>query len=467
MVTAFTRIAEGLRKGAGRRAWRVTGDYGSGKSSFALVLAHLLRDPSMPSLSRLRREIAFEAAGVDAPRLIPILVTGSREPIVPAIAGAVERAITERRFTGARQTRALTSLAMRANRLRRAGQDVGSLIELLTDLAAYSAGTGNSGVLLVLDELGKFLEFAALHPEREDVYVLQRLAEAAARSSNQPLVVLGILHQGFHAYADRLPIAARQEWEKVGGRFDEIVFDQPLVHTAALVSGALNVRMDRLPPDLVRASRRVELALAATGWYGSLTPSELPQPLALYPLHPTVLPVLVRFFARFGQHERSLFSFLLSSEPFGLLSFADRPPNADTWYRLSDFYDYARAVFGHRLAGASYRSQWLRIAGIVDGLSGLDLPQLNVVKAVAILNLLDAEQLLATGTVLDAAVGGQGGAVEKAAIAFGLTRASTLRPRSPMPVALSVRRGASQRIWDRTSMLRPCLRGVTTSNEVL
>ncbi|MFA6547135.1 MAG: hypothetical protein WCS99_22145, partial [Limisphaerales bacterium] len=36
------RIADGLRPKSGRRAWRVTGDYGSGKSSFALLVANEL-----------------------------------------------------------------------------------------------------------------------------------------------------------------------------------------------------------------------------------------------------------------------------------------------------------------------------------------------------------------------------------------------------------------------------------------
>ncbi len=36
----LSRLAKGLRRGATERAWRVTGDYGSGKSSFALLLAH-------------------------------------------------------------------------------------------------------------------------------------------------------------------------------------------------------------------------------------------------------------------------------------------------------------------------------------------------------------------------------------------------------------------------------------------
>ena len=45
VVTDFARVcigrmATGLRPQSGNRAWRMTGDYGSGKSSFALLLAH-------------------------------------------------------------------------------------------------------------------------------------------------------------------------------------------------------------------------------------------------------------------------------------------------------------------------------------------------------------------------------------------------------------------------------------------
>ena len=47
---SFARIAEGLETKSGQRAWRITGDYGSGKSSFALLLAQLFsgKDSNLP-----------------------------------------------------------------------------------------------------------------------------------------------------------------------------------------------------------------------------------------------------------------------------------------------------------------------------------------------------------------------------------------------------------------------------------
>src|SRR6266446_4676539 len=38
------RLATGLTPSSGQRAWRITGDFGSGKSSFALLVAHLFSD---------------------------------------------------------------------------------------------------------------------------------------------------------------------------------------------------------------------------------------------------------------------------------------------------------------------------------------------------------------------------------------------------------------------------------------
>ena len=48
------------------------------------------------------------------------------------------------------------------------------VLEFNSRIIADSKG---KGLLLILDELGKFLEFAALHPGRQDVFLLQCLAD--------------------------------------------------------------------------------------------------------------------------------------------------------------------------------------------------------------------------------------------------------------------------------------------------
>lgn len=394
MAEAFGRVADGLRAASGRRAWRVTGDYGVGKSSFALVLAHLLSGRSGTALDRVAAALGWTARFKDgAPILWPILVTGSRDSLVPALARGVGEALARHASLAKRKSRAFESLRARAKEITASGAS--AELEALISQVRELAGAEGAGVLLIVDELGKFLEHAAQHPDREDVFVLQRLAESAARSGGQPFVFMGLLHQGFQAYAERLPAIAKHEWDKVAGRFEEIVFDQPLAHTAALVAGALNVHTKRLPTAVCDTARGA--ATAATGWLGGAATLDAAR---LYPLHPTLLPVLVRFFARFGQHERSLFGFLLSSEPFALQAFATRKAGTEVWYGLAEFYDYVRASFGHRLAGASYRSHWVRIAETIDGITDATALEMELLKSVAILNLVDADDLLPTSAAL-------------------------------------------------------------------
>ena len=78
----------------------------------------------------------------------------------------------------------------------------------ITDLFESATGQirteGGTGLLLVVDELGKFLEYAAQNPVHDDLFVLQSLAEFAARSDQTPLLMLTILHQAFERYAQRL-----------------------------------------------------------------------------------------------------------------------------------------------------------------------------------------------------------------------------------------------------------------------
>jgi hypothetical protein len=399
MAEAFVRLRDALRPESGRRAWRITGDYGVGKSSFALVVAHLMARKGGKGLDRIAADLGWDMGGT-LPVLWPVLLTGSRSSMFAALATAVAAAVDSKRPARGKTPRAHAAMIDRARSISASGNAL-ELEALLADFRALAVESG-AGVLLIVDELGKFLEHAA-QGEGEDVFILQRVAEMAARSGKHPFVVLGLLHQGFHAYADRLPMASRNEWEKVAGRFEEIVFDQPLAHMAALVAGALRLDPAALPSPVREVARQIASATAQTGWLGGGTVGAVGLDVArLYPLHPTVLPVLVRFFARFGQHERSLFGFLLSNEPFGLQAFATRSVTSENWYRLDDLYDYVRACFGHRLAGASYRSHWLRIVSTIDTAVAASAFELKLLKAVAVLNLLDADDLIPTSRALAA-----------------------------------------------------------------
>lgn len=407
---ALQRIVEGLRPGSGQRAWRITGDYGTGKSSFGLLLANLLSGAGPKLPPALRRAIELRSLSLPEPRLHPLLVTGAREGLASALARSIVAAID-----GLHRGRTHAMLGRIRQRLVKKELTDADLVRALSDFITHLADAGMaSGVVIIIDELGKFLEFSAVQPNA-DVYLLQRLAEAAARSGDRPLVVVGLLHQGFHAYAEQLPVAVQQEWQKVAGRFEEILFEQSLEHISVLVARTLNVQEAKLPSKIDSVAEKAMRCAIKLGWYGGAADEgELAASARrIYPLHPLVLPPLVRFLRRFGQNERSLFSFLLSAEPFGLQDFADRPASLMEWYRLHNLYDYVRATFGHLLGGQSHRSQWLRISTVIDRASREDALELQVLKTIGLLNLLDTDDLIASEEAVVAAIAPAGKGLEE------------------------------------------------------
>lgn len=418
--SCLRRLAYGLKARSGQRAWRVTGDYGSGKSSFALLLAHLFARYAASLPAEIRTAVDYQELGVPRPHFLPILVTCSRQALSTSILQALHSAVVQA-YGGGAKSRLATEVQSLLNVKQEPTEDQVYELILEANRRVISDAKGK-GLLVILDELGKFLEFAALHPERQDVYLLQRLAEAASRSGDEPLFVICLLHQGFNAYADLLNQPAQREWEKIAGRFEEIVFDQPVEQVASLIASALNVNTQEVPRIQIQELNRAMARTIETGWFGSAAKKSLINSASrLYPLHPAMLPVLIRVFRRFGQNERSLFSFLLSNEPFGLQAFAERGVSEDQRYCLYNFYDYVRANFGPRIATHSYRSHWNLIDSVIESFATEDELQVKVLKTVGILNLLDDADLVPTQESVVCAMSG-GDATEEARVRAALGR---------------------------------------------
>jgi hypothetical protein len=404
--SCLTRISDGLRIDSSRRAWRLTGDFGSGKSSFALLLANSLRGGHEHLPKHLREDVLAAMPIAKRQHYITVLVCGSREPISTAILRSL-LGVLEELYTRGAKSALEHSIGQALKSKNTSSQEA---LELIDEANAKVIQTGKGdGLLLILDEVGKFLEYAALNPEEQDIFFLQQLAEKAARSGKHPLFVVCLLHQGFNAYAEQLAQTTQREWAKVADRFDEILFQQPLDQIAFLVASAIDPETTKIPSRLTTAAESVMKGAIKLGWYGTSAGREALQnlPARLFPLDPTVLPVLVRVFQRFGQNERSLFSFLCSHEPFGLRAFAQQDLNEQTRpYQLADFYDYVRTNFGHRLGVVSYRTHWNVIESTIETHNASDPLELRVLKTVGILNLISADDLRPTNDAVALAVAG-------------------------------------------------------------
>lgn len=309
-------------------AFTWTGPYGGGKSCAALLVGNLVGGRSK------QRTLAREIVGAELVKSYADAFPGKRLWTVVPLTG--RRASMRTELADA----AGTTLDWSPELLAGARSDDRRLCEALK-----GAATDDNGVLVLIDELGKFFEHAAL--EGGDVHLLQDLAETASRSRGR-LILIGVLHQSFAQYADRLPRAAKDEWAKIQGRFLDIPFAAGPDEVATLLARAIK---GGLAPDAtVEQAHR----LAATiGQRRSVDEANLADTLACaWPLHPATALILGPVSRqRFAQNERSVFGFLTSAEPYAFQSFLNDTPadEAGAGYTPDRLWDYLIANFGLEL----------------------------------------------------------------------------------------------------------------------
>ncbi len=375
------RISRGLRPSSSQRAWRLTGDYGTGKSSFALALARVAAGQHERLPSPLQNWMDEQV------RLEPILVAGELEPVRRSILKGIRD--TEHRAFG----------KFDSGPSEPSNDELLGLLDRLNE--RIRANKMGDGLLLVLDEIGQNLRYAAQHPDDDDIFLLQRLAEKAVRSNGSPLMVVALLHQGFASYSAAADSVARKEWDKVASRYEEVVFAQPTEQVAVLLAETLGVREHLLPKRVRETMRTIMSRAVRIGLYGSLAAEKSLLSLAprLFPLNPVALPALIALLRKFGQNERSIVSFVTSFEPFGLRAFAERVSVDQRLYGISDLYDYFRANLS-QLSHGSSRARWSTAESVVDKASKYGKTGENILKAAALLNMIDDPALPSTREIL-------------------------------------------------------------------
>ncbi|MBX3399558.1 MAG: hypothetical protein KF873_12515 [Gemmataceae bacterium] len=433
------RLSAALVGETSTRAWSITGPYGSGKSAFALLTAQLLsgeehvRVQARKFLSATDAELAERFFGTGSPlpkragRLLPVLVTGSRQPLDKALAAALAAALRSLAVRG-RTPQIIERLEKIATQSALAS---GAIVGLFEEANEYLARFGHeaAGLLLVVDELGKFLEYGATNPEQGDVFVLQELAEAATRSK-RPFLFITILHQALDRYADHMSSGRRAEWAKVQGRFEDVAFEERSEQLLRLISHA--IRQEGSDTDL-KPVRRLAKSLAqdavALGIrVGSLAQSELEECLAAcYPLHPLTAITLGPLFRQLAQNERSLFAFLTSSEPFGFQDFLKSHTVKGGGYRLDCVYDYVMASLGPGLFAQHRGKLWAEVQSALDRLHDAGELEVRVAKTVGLLQALGSVGgVSASAGLLQAALKGTATETQIADAVQSLTRRSVV-----------------------------------------
>ena len=351
IVTPNARqVAEGIVNGfrSGVHSYTIIGSYGTGKSSFLLALERDLMGGNQyellnpTELSERKKFEIFKIVG-DYKELSVLL---SQKLSVDGTTDSI-----------------LDELRNKYNKLKNQGKFL----------------------VIFIDEFGKVLEHAAKNNPERELYFMQKLAEFV-NVPTRNILLLTTLHQNFNAYSRKLNEVQKEEWTKVKGRFQELVFVEPIEQLLYLASTQIESE-HLVKGDNVQMIETLASLAKKTGFVSKSFSEESAQALA--PLEPFAAYVITQAIQRYGQNERSLFSFLNARGRNSLSEFSGNI------YQLQCCYDYIYYNFYSYLKEANADSmQWSSMQVAVERVEGhlWDtktnlVDAIKLVKAIGLLNL--------------------------------------------------------------------------------
>ena len=342
------------------RAFTCTGPYGTGKSSLALVLCASVTSNSLSQQARrLTKDLPYfkDAFPSDESGWLVIPLVGHRGDLLSDLRD---------------------NLFPTKNK-NHTEQSARSIIKFLRQKAEERP---ENGVLLVVDEMGKYLEGAT--QQGEDIHFFQEIAEAASRSKGR-LVVLGILHQSFEEYASRLGEKVRKEWSKVQGRYVDIPLVTAVEEVVDLVGKAIDT--DLKHPESLGAAEII--ANSIRNRRAGIPPDFATCLDHCWPIHPAtavLLGPLSRW--RFGQNERSVFGFLGSSEPEGFQDFLKSTEIAGITYEPWRLWNYLKVNLEPAIMASQDGHRWAQSVESVTVCEAKGTPlHVKLAKTIAVIEM--------------------------------------------------------------------------------
>ncbi len=383
-------------------AWSITGPYGSGKSSLAVLLdgvfgeAGSVRHAALSLIDEVDPEIrsviadAHNRHATERSGFNRAVVTAGREPISHTVLRALQSAVLRRfgrlpsssNFPAVKALKAALADAASEDP-RRTGPSPAALLDVARGLAA------DAPLLIVIDEFGKNLEAVDQSPDT-DPYLLQQLAEAG-QGAGVPIFTLTLQHLAFEDYFVGRDGSQQREWSKVQGRFEDIPYVDSAVQTRALIGTVFDTTDDAVRRRISTWAKKLAKSMAAVGIEDLNRPDVV---ASCYPLHPLAAAVLPELCSRYGQNERTLFSFLTGPDPHAVTAFlasTELPTRgALPTVGLAQIYDYfVGGGVATTVAGTS-ASRWTEIATRLRDTHGLAGTESDLAKAIGVLNLVSA-----------------------------------------------------------------------------
>ncbi len=383
-IDALEYILIGSENSDITRATTITSVYGTGKSAFANFLGSLCAGEDNPV-----REMAFDIAqkSLDNSQVEALRANIPKDGFLRAIATAQSEPLSHTII------RALGFETSKLKAIRTKIEGFTTQIangEIVTNSEVLSLlkevlKTAKKPVILIVDELGKSLEYAVLRQRNDDLYLLQQIAELKLEKS-QTFYFVGMLHQSFADYGHSLATVQRNEWSKIQGRFKDFAFS------------GLPRQMTKLMGMAIASSLPTKVNTWAKNWCKQLMKcgvKDISTDLleSTYPLHPIAALVLPILCSSYAQNDRSLFTFLTSPEAYSFQNYLQETEFSKDLptLKLDRIYDYFVEAIGTGFGSRPQLHKWVEIHILISSMEQkASISELNFLKTIGILNLVDS-----------------------------------------------------------------------------
>jgi hypothetical protein len=351
---AYRKIVNGYRTGV--RSFNIVGAYGTGKSSFLVAFEQTLTGKGnffKKNKNHFNSLNAFEF----------VRIVGTFDSLIE---------------TFARKFGVPVSNSLKAD----------EVIKAISKSAGQIQKSGK-GIVILVDEFGKFLEYAAKHNPDKELYFIQQLAEFA-NDINKETLLLTTLHQDFNGYSRTLTKSQQNEWDKVKGRLQEVPFNEPVEQLLFLGAERIaNIGLKKKVENfdmlfiVIEKSKLLPISDYNTKLFAK----------KLLPFDLIAASIITAALQKYGQNERSLFAFIESNDAMGIRAFdTTKAP----YYNLAAVYDYLAFNFYGYLHTTDNpdKSQWYAMRSAIERCDGLleekAAEGMKLVKTIGLLNLFGA-----------------------------------------------------------------------------
>lgn len=245
---------------------------------------------------------------------------------------------------------------------------------------------GFSGMYIVYDEFGKYLESSIATADESDTRFLQNMAEKCDRESSQQMHLILICHKDISNYIDmNLPKENVNGWRGISGRFEHIdltnEFDQmyEIIANAIIKKDGWNDYYTDNKNVFDELKENVCVQLGLKDGQESLVADEC------YPLHPATTFALPRLSEKVAQNERTLFTFLSANQKNTLREIIKKSTSDSFTIITPDYiYDYFEKELRKELSTSEIHKTYTLSAKVLESVASDDL-SCRIIKTLAIM----------------------------------------------------------------------------------